>query len=412
MYTQCSNCKTLFRITEEQLELVGGKVRCGFCYNTFNAYEALYEDLPSETVDEENEEEFEEWEVDGEPVALDEVEPAVETQVVPETFDTPSLPQDLAQEYAAEGVRVNARHIIIPTATPPPPPRPLPPVNRVNTPGLRTPPPAAPPPPAYEPPPPMPRARPVQQPTPPPPEPARRPPIFEPANPLPAPAPSPQPPPVSRSAAPAMPRFDNAIPAMPKEEPGGQLPNLFDSIDLAGRELQQVTRFELDRRRGGYDGSDTLATLGWGIATLVLVSAILFQIAYFARDELARHAPLRPWLERMCELAGCKLALMRNVTLIKLVSRDIRVHPKIRDALEVRATFVNDAPFSQPYPVLRLDLMDAGGNRVATRQFEPSEYLTNPDDVDVGIAPQQQVDVKLEIMDAEQKAHGFEFSFL
>lgn len=209
-----------------------------------------------------------------------------------------------------------------------------------------------------------------------------------------------------------MPRFDTNVPPMPKDDGNSQLPNLFDAIDLAGRELQQVSRFELDRRRGAHDRRGLAATFGWGIATLVLIAVILFQVAYFARDELAKHAQLRPWLEQMCALAGCKIPLMRNVTLIKLVSRDIRVHPKITEALEVRATFVNDAPFHQPYPSLKLDLMDASGNRVATRQFEPREYLPAGTDFDTGFAPQQQVDVKLEIMDPERSAHGFEFSFL
>ena len=37
MHTRCPNCKTLFRITEAQLAMARGMVRCGFCKRVFNA---------------------------------------------------------------------------------------------------------------------------------------------------------------------------------------------------------------------------------------------------------------------------------------------------------------------------------------------------------------------------------------
>lgn len=385
MYTQCANCKTLFRISEDQLQLVSGKVRCGFCYGTFNAYDALYDDLPDDSTDPSDE-----WEDEEEEPA---VAYATQKESTTEEFSAPSLPQDLAQEYAGEGVRVNARHINVPTTIPPPPPRPLPAVNRLNTPSLRSAPSVAP----------KPRATPPPKAAPPPIPPRPQAPT-QPAKPTAKPAAAP-----AFGAAPTYPGVD--APPMPRDDPSGRLPNLFDAIDLAGRELQQVSRLDLDRRRGYGNHGELLASIGWGLATLILISAILLQVAYFARDDLSRHAQLRPLLERMCDIANCEIALMRNTGQIKLVSRDIRVHPKITDALEVRATFVNDARFTQPYPILRLELTDASGNRIATRQFEPGEYLADKTNIKAGIAPQQQVDVKLEILDSEHNAHGFEFSF-
>ena len=37
MQTQCPHCRTLFRITESQLAMADGKVRCGFCKEVFDA---------------------------------------------------------------------------------------------------------------------------------------------------------------------------------------------------------------------------------------------------------------------------------------------------------------------------------------------------------------------------------------
>ncbi len=47
MHTQCPHCKTLFKISEEQLAAVNGKVRCGFCYRIFFSEENLFDELPN-----------------------------------------------------------------------------------------------------------------------------------------------------------------------------------------------------------------------------------------------------------------------------------------------------------------------------------------------------------------------------
>jgi predicted Zn finger-like uncharacterized protein len=37
MKTECPHCHTLFRLTQEQLDMAGGQVRCGYCKEVFNA---------------------------------------------------------------------------------------------------------------------------------------------------------------------------------------------------------------------------------------------------------------------------------------------------------------------------------------------------------------------------------------
>lgn len=47
MYTQCANCSTVFRVTAEVLRVAHGQVRCGVCNATFDALEALIDELPA-----------------------------------------------------------------------------------------------------------------------------------------------------------------------------------------------------------------------------------------------------------------------------------------------------------------------------------------------------------------------------
>ncbi|GAB6039766.1 DUF3426 domain-containing protein [Endothiovibrio diazotrophicus] len=46
MYAQCPACQTVFNISDAQLEAAAGKVRCGSCQETFNAFEHLLDRLP------------------------------------------------------------------------------------------------------------------------------------------------------------------------------------------------------------------------------------------------------------------------------------------------------------------------------------------------------------------------------
>ena len=55
MQTECPNCHTLFRITEVQLQMAEGMVRCGFCKRVFDARPANNDDdqvteAPVETI--------------------------------------------------------------------------------------------------------------------------------------------------------------------------------------------------------------------------------------------------------------------------------------------------------------------------------------------------------------------------
>ena len=49
MYTRCPQCSTIFRVTASQLRTALGDVSCGSCHTTFNALNALTDDLPELT---------------------------------------------------------------------------------------------------------------------------------------------------------------------------------------------------------------------------------------------------------------------------------------------------------------------------------------------------------------------------
>lgn len=150
--------------------------------------------------------------------------------------------------------------------------------------------------------------------------------------------------------------------------------------------------------------------LGWAFGSLVMIAILVGQLVWFNRDTVALDPRWRPWLQQMCDTAGCKLPPLRDPHAIEMVDRNVQSHPHYQGALLITATLVNQATFAQPYPQVELAMTNLDQKRVASRRFLPAEYLDNglPRGL---IPPGASVRLKLEIADPGQEAVGFEFAF-
>ncbi len=149
----------------------------------------------------------------------------------------------------------------------------------------------------------------------------------------------------------------------------------------------------------------------WGAAAVILLMLLLGQIAWFQGSRLLALFPVaRPPLEWAC--GHCQLPHYRDPSLIRLVSRDVRVHPRAADALLINALFTNYAEFPQPYPVLQLGLYDTDGQVLAARRFVPKEYLEKHVDPALAMPPGIPVHIVLEVQGPRKNPVSFEFKFL
>jgi hypothetical protein len=153
--------------------------------------------------------------------------------------------------------------------------------------------------------------------------------------------------------------------------------------------------------------------VGLWLAATALLLALGLQYLWFAPEDLARRFPLLATpVERFCLQAGCMVRPERAPERIRMISRDVRVHPRYEGALLVTATFSNTAPWPQPFPRLRFTLYDVNGEVIAARVFAPSQYLTGVLPADAPLPPGQPVQVSLEMVAPEEAAVSFEFDFL
>ena len=150
----------------------------------------------------------------------------------------------------------------------------------------------------------------------------------------------------------------------------------------------------------------------WSLGSIVLMVIFLVQTVYFKHNDLARVAPLRPWIESFCGYMSCDLTLPSDVRQLELVSQDIRSHPKVKNALLVTTTIINNAHFVQSYPGLQITFSDLNGQHVAMRRFAPYEYLSADIVKEAGMPPNTPIQVELEMMDPGSNAVNFEFDFI
>jgi predicted Zn finger-like uncharacterized protein len=156
-----------------------------------------------------------------------------------------------------------------------------------------------------------------------------------------------------------------------------------------------------------------LLALFWTSAAFIALLAILLQLAWFNRDQLLLKYPeYLPYAKQICHELNCELIRQRDVSAIKLINRDVRLHPDYQDTLLVNAAMKNELPVRQPYPRVQLTLFDTSGSLLGYREFVPDDYLDSSIDIEKGMPINSPVYFVLEVSGPTAGAVSFEFRFL
>jgi hypothetical protein len=149
----------------------------------------------------------------------------------------------------------------------------------------------------------------------------------------------------------------------------------------------------------------------WTLGASALLLCLLAQIGYAQRGPLLDDLRVRALLDRVCDKLGCHLPLRHDPARLQLLSRDIRPHPSVANALIISATLRNDADFAQAFPAVEISLSDLDENRIAMRRFLPTEYLGDAHSIAGGLAPGATAALVFEVADPGKNAVAFEFKF-
>jgi predicted Zn finger-like uncharacterized protein len=402
VFTQCSKCETVFRLSAEVLRAAGGQVRCGKCGEVFNALAHLAEDASAFTAGESS--------FDLETRA----DSILESPAPPSTRRAP--PDE--EEFAPAGVEIARLQILdwnendtsdAPGAVPTDPEQlgetslefTLPPgeLDRIfveTKKGVRARiPPAAPPesgvPEEIE--------------------------IFNAADPnsavpivavptaaVPSAAVPKSATRAAASAAPAPSGFD--VPEEVRLEMLSGMESSADAESIAA--LEQPSR-SVRRRRSPFDDApleSDRSFIPWLAAAIAAGVLLIAQVVHQNREWLAAHAPLGGSLRALYSKMGAPVAPPANLSAYQLRQWGVTGDPAGDGTLRVRASILNTAAQLEPYPLLRVTLANRFGGSIGTRDFEPSEYLGKP--TAKLLAPGERADATLDILDPGKSAEGFE----
>ena len=201
---------------------------------------------------------------------------------------------------------------------------------------------------------------------------------------------------------------DEAVIAPPRANPG-------EGINMETGKSESAADYPFPEELSNEEEapSSRMSKLFWSSGVLFLLLCAIAQAAWFQRDLLlSRYPELLPYARQLCEQLDCTLIRNRNISAIKLLNRDVRVHPRYEDALLVNATITNLSTYTQRFPTIMLSLFDNNGDVIAYRQIPPADYLDSSIDEETGMAFDSPIHVVFEVANTATEAVSFEFDFL
>lgn len=145
--------------------------------------------------------------------------------------------------------------------------------------------------------------------------------------------------------------------------------------------------------------------VAWSIGSVLLALTLAAQVAHHYRQELARDPRFAHVLRSAYERLGVTLQPSWDVGAIEL--RQWGNDERQGGRMLIRASLTNRAQFAQPFPILRLQFEDRYGVVIAARDFEPTEYLQNPERARRPLAPAESGEAELDLADPGVDAVGY-----
>ena len=147
----------------------------------------------------------------------------------------------------------------------------------------------------------------------------------------------------------------------------------------------------------------------WAFGAALLALVLATELAYAFRSPLAQRYPvLRPYMESVCNAAGCRVGWSREESLLKLEDSELLEVPGKPDEIALNARIRNLAGVAQEYPHIELTLTDITGQAAVRRVLRPTDYLGRPTTGSETIAAGADLTVQLRLETPRLKATGYE----
>jgi predicted Zn finger-like uncharacterized protein len=148
--------------------------------------------------------------------------------------------------------------------------------------------------------------------------------------------------------------------------------------------------------------------LPWRSGTALLAVVLVLQIIDHQRDALATDTRFGAALTALYGALGVHLVPRWDLRAYDVRQLGASVEPGSVGAITVRASIRNVGAKPQPLPLLRVTLQDRFGNRLASREVPPHDYLPPSVAPPALLSVDQRIDAQLAFVDPGTSAVGFE----
>lgn len=229
-------------------------------------------------------------------------------------------------------------------------------------------------------------------------------------------------------------------PAWPAETPFSETPEAMPTEEFAGHHAEETDFFSEpaaapeqapepdqpeapvtagapfnDLRREplsvGNRGNGKWRTALWSLIVLALAGILIAQVTWFQFDRLSAIPELRPLYEKACQFTGCQLKPLINIDAIQSRKLVVRTDPENRGHLLVDAVIINRADFGQPFPAIALTFSNLNGDVVAQSVFTPDEYLAGEGRSLTSMPKETPVRIAISIRDPGRDAVNYNIKF-
>lgn len=227
------------------------------------------------------------------------------------------------------------------------------------------------------------------------------------------PVPPKAPPPATARTAPAGPQPASRlpVPVAPREQLAARRRMGLRSVGLVpatpdvGFRNQQAPDFPLVDLSGP---PREPAHVGWVVSTGALSVLLALQVLNHHRNDLATSTYLNGPLTALYGAFGVKLVPRWDLNAYDVRQLGASADSARSGEITVRASVKNAAHRPQPLPLLRVTLQDRFGNRIAARDVPPEVYLPGAAGRTVYLSAGQRVDAEMAFVDPGANAVGFE----
>lgn len=188
------------------------------------------------------------------------------------------------------------------------------------------------------------------------------------------------------------------------------LPYDFESTEPHQRKPEHISFYYEDDDSQPGKSAWLRTTLLVSINSLLVISLIILA-SWFHYEKLVKYPKVAMVFEKTCEIVGCVLPELSDLSKIRSQNLVVRSHPTTRNALIIDTVITNQADFPQDFPELAIYFSDINNQTVAQRLIQPEEYLSEEVLSWKQMPSMQPIHISLELVDPGKEAVNYTLKF-